>query len=64
MKVSIIVSAEIDTAKIKYSENDANDAVNKSSDFVWVEVVLDIPTNAKVQSATGTIYIHFKASTH
>jgi len=49
------------TANVYKSYNDANNSVNKSADFVWVGISLDIPTEAKVQAATGTIYLHFKA---
>lgn len=48
---------------IQYSVNDANNSVNGTSDFVWVGVSLDLPSNAGAGSPTGTIYIHFKATT-
>ena len=51
-----------ETSHVRYSINDANNSVNETSDFVWVQITLDIPTDAALQSATGTIYIHFKAS--
>jgi len=52
------------TSGIRYSLNDLNDSINETSDFVWVGVSLDIPSNAGDQAgATGTIYIHFKATT-
>lgn len=52
------------TANVQYSTNDANNSVNETSDFVWVGISLDIPPSAALAaSATGTIYIHFKATT-
>jgi len=58
-----LVTAWDDTSKIKYSTNDANNSINGSSDFVWVQVVVDVPPDAATQAATGKIYIHFKAAT-
>ena len=61
-------SADISTpwdtsANVKYCEDDT-DAVNGTSDFVWVQISLDFPTDAALAaSATGQIYIHFKATT-
>jgi len=46
---------------VKYSYNNANNSVNGTSDFVWVGVSIYVPPDAKVQTATGTIYIHFRA---
>jgi len=52
-----------DTSHVRYSVNDANNSVNETSDFVWVGVSLNIPSNAAAGTPTGTIYIHFKATT-
>jgi hypothetical protein len=52
-----------DTSHVRYSLDDTKNAVNESYDFVWVGVSIDIPSDAIAQSATGTIYIHFKSST-
>jgi len=52
-----------DTSHIQYSTNDANNSVNKSSDFVWVGVSLNLPDNAGAGTPTGLIEFHFKAST-
>ncbi len=54
-----------DTSGIQYSVNDANNSVNETSDFVWVGVSLDIPSDATADASasTGTIYVHFKATT-
>jgi len=50
------------TSNIYYSVNDANNSVNGSSDFVWVQVGLEIPHDAAdAADASGTIYFHFKA---
>ena len=51
-------------SNVRASMNDANNSDNSTADFVWVGVSLDIPSDAQdVASATGTIYIHFKADT-
>lgn len=51
-----------DNAYVLYSHYDANDATNKTSDFVWVQISLDISSDAaQVSSATGTIFVHFRA---
>lgn len=51
-----------ETSHIRYSHYDT-DAVNGTSDFVWVQITLNIPSDAAPGSASGTIYIHFKAAT-
>ena len=52
------------TSNIQYSINDANNSVNETSDFVWVGISLNIPSDAAAAaSVTGKILIHFKAST-
>jgi hypothetical protein len=51
-------------ADIQYSVNNANNSVNVTSDFVWVGISINVPSNAAdAAAATGTIYIHFKAET-
>ena len=50
------------TSNIRYSTSDTN-AINGTSDFVWVGITLDIPNNAAAATPTGTIYIHFKSTT-
>jgi len=52
-----------ETAHVRYSINDANNSVNETSDFVWVQVALDIPSDAANLSYSGTIWVHFKATT-
>ena len=50
------------TAGVRYSENDVNYSINGTSDFVWVQISINIP--ATVDSGgthDGTILIHFKA---
>ena len=51
------------TSHVKYSVNDANNSINGTSDFVWVGISLDLPSTAGAGTPTGTIYIHFKATT-
>ena len=51
-----------DTSGVRYSVDDTN-AVNETSDFVWVGMSLNIPSDASDSAAsTGTIYVHFKAA--
>ena len=51
-------------ADVQWSECDT-DATNGTSDFVWIGVSLDIKSDAAlVASATGTIEVHFRASTN
>ena len=52
-----------ETTHVRYSIDDATDAQNETHDFVWVRVSLDIPSDATTSTPTGTIYIHFKATT-
>jgi len=47
-------------ANVRYSLNNT-DAENSTSDFVWVQVNLDITQYASVQDASGTIFCHFRA---
>lgn len=59
-----IITGWDDTSGIRFSENDANNSVNTTSDFVWVGISLNVPSNAEdVAAASGTIYINFKADT-
>ena len=51
-----------DTSGIRYSHDDT-DATNKTDDYVWVGISLDVDQYAQEQTATGTIYIHFKSET-
>ena len=49
------------TAHVRYSVNNTN-AVSGISDFVWVQIQLDIPGEVDQLGAhTGTIWIHFKS---
>ena len=50
------------TSNVRYSIDDT-DAVNETSDFVWVGISLNLPDDAPASTPTGTIYIHFKATT-
>ena len=60
-----------DTSHVRYNQTTgsgafANDyAINNSRDFVWVQISINIPSNAAdAATATGQIWIHFKATTH
>jgi len=59
------------TSHIRYTEDNSDIAygvgsngrtVDNASDFVWLQVSLDIPSSP-TGSGTGTIWIHFEAST-
>ena len=48
-------------AHVRYSLNESN-AVSNVSDFVWVQVAVDIPDTADGWGYhSGTIWIHFEA---
>ena len=51
------------TAHVRYSANNANNSVSAQSDFVWVQVSLDIPESPAETGETGSIFIHFEAAT-
>jgi hypothetical protein len=52
-----------ETAHVRYSLNNSN-AVSNLSDFVWVQIAVDIPATADfIGSHIGTIWIHFKSET-
>ena len=48
-------------AHVRYSYSNTN-AVNGTSDFVWVQISLDIPDGASSGSYAGTVWIHFRAT--
>ncbi len=51
------------TSQVRYTTDDTN-ADNSTTDFVWVQISLNIPSNAPLTaSATGTIEFHFRAAT-
>ena len=52
-----------ETAHVRYSKNNTN-AVSGESDFVWVQITLDIPDTAdSLGLHSGTIWIHLKSET-
>jgi hypothetical protein len=52
------------TAMVRYSTNNDNDSMSGISDFVWVQVSLNIPATADVgDTYTGTIFIFTRAGT-
>jgi hypothetical protein len=56
-----------ETSHIRYNSSSAIYAKNNTRDFVWVQISLNIPSNAAdatTTPATGQIWIHFKANTH
>jgi len=61
-----------DTAHVRYSVDDTNAygvgvngrTITNASDFVWVQVSIDLPASPTSGGAqTGTIWIHFEATT-
>lgn len=51
-------------AQVRYSENNTN-AISGISDFVWVQITIDIPADIdKKDTYAGIIWITFKATTH
>lgn len=51
------------TSHVRYSLNNTNAVVNVS-DFVWVQIMVDIPETADfLGEHTGTIWIHFESDT-
>lgn len=53
------------TANVRWSQNDDNNSVNQTSDFVWVQISIDVPANADSSLAyDGTIYIFTAADTY
>lgn len=63
-------SAQLDTpwdnsqSNVRYSMNDANNSVNATSDFVWVQISINVPTGADSDlTYAGTVYVHTRAST-
>lgn len=63
MNLSTLTTPWDETSHVRYNTNDTLYAINQTSDFVWVQISLNIPTTAPLQTATGTIEFHFKAST-
>ena len=62
-----------ETQHVRYSLNDSigysvgfdGKTVNNASDFVWIQIAMDIPNNVDASGLhAGTIYIHFKAVTN
>ena len=62
------------TAHVQYSlsnvdarnadESDTDHSLDNASDFVWVQISLDIPADPTgADAVTGTIWIHFQATT-
>lgn len=52
------------TAHVRYSTNDANNSVSTTSDFVWVQISLDLPSNADTSATySGTVWIFTETST-
>jgi hypothetical protein len=63
------------TAHVQYSLNSSvarnanrtggmpNNSLDNASDFVWVQISLDLPADAEIAERTGIIWIHFQATT-
>ena len=58
-----IITGWDNSTNVRFSRNNTN-AVSNLSDFVWVQIAIDIPDTADfIGFHTGTIWIHFKAET-
>lgn len=54
-----------ETKHVRYSTNNSNNSISGTSDFVWVQISIDVPDNADTsQNFDGLIYIHTKSSTN
>jgi hypothetical protein len=50
-----------ETAHVRFSLNNTN-AISETSDFVWVQIAMDIPETVDDTSLhSGHIWVHFKA---
>jgi hypothetical protein len=52
------------TQHVRYNSTTNVQAHNNTADWVWVEICINIPSNAGAATDTGQIWFHFKASTH
>jgi hypothetical protein len=53
-----------DTSAVRYNSSTTIDARNGTRDWVWVQISLDIPSDAEdALATTGQIWFHFEAST-
>jgi hypothetical protein len=51
------------TKQVRYSTNDANNSVSGNSDFVWVQVSIDIPASPDAGGThSGSIWFHFESA--
>jgi len=54
-----------ENAHVRYNSTTNVYAINGSRDFVWVQVSINLPSNADTSTTpTGQIWIHFKANTN
>ena len=54
-----------DRANVRYSTSNT-DAVNGTSDFVWVQITIDVPADASDMArgtGEGQVWIHFESTT-
>lgn len=51
------------TAEVRYTE-DTTPASDGNDDYVWIQISLDVPSDADLNPHTGTITFDFQASTH
>jgi len=52
------------TKYVRYNSTTTIQAHNYTRDWVWVQININIPSNADAVTATGQIWFHFRASTH
>jgi hypothetical protein len=52
-------------AHVRYNDTCAQAATNGTSDYIWIQISINIPSGAAaVATATGQMWIHFVATTH
>ena len=52
-----------DTKGVRYSLNDANYSISGTSDYVWVQISINIPPTPDANGThSGTIWFHFESS--
>ncbi len=53
-----------ESAHVQYSTSDTDATNNGRSDFVWVQISINVPAGAVGDNHTGTVEFHFQATSH
>jgi hypothetical protein len=64
MNGTVIQTPWDSTQHVRYNSTTNIQAHNNTCDWVWVEISLNIPSNADTATVTGQIRFHFTASNH